>query len=105
MRREMNQVQFTHSMLDKFLFLLWLLAWSAGGLLLASATFRLPRRLVFGAGLALGAVTQAWFANLLGFVLPAPLAFGGGALVTLALGVPFAWPLSWTKIRRALVPA
>ena len=92
-------------MLDKFLFLLWLLAWSTGGLLLASATFRLPRRLVFSVGLALGAVTQAWFANLLGFVLPAPIAFWGGALGTLALGLAFAWPLSWTKIRRAFVPA
>jgi hypothetical protein len=105
MRWELNQVQFTHSMIDKMLFLLWILSWSAGGWLLASATFRLPRRLVFGAGLALGAVMQAWFANLLGFVLPVPIAFWGGALVTLALGLLFSHPLSWDEIRRALVPA
>lgn len=92
-------------MLDKLLFLLWLLTWTSGGLLLVSATFRLPRRLVFSVGLALGAVTQAWFANLLGFLLPAPAAFWGGALVTFALALAFARPLSWTEIRRALLPA
>jgi hypothetical protein len=105
MRWETNQVQFKHSMMDKLLFLFWILAWSAGGLLLASATFHLPRRLVFGVGLALGAVTQAWFANLLGFILPAPIAFWGGALLTLAFGLAFAWPLSWEEIRRAFLPA
>jgi len=42
-------------MLDKFLFLLWFLAWTSGGLLLAASAFRLPRRLILGAGLALGA--------------------------------------------------
>jgi len=85
-------------------FLFWFLAWSAGGLLLADSVFRLPRRLIFGVGLALGAVTQAWFANLLGLVLPAPYPFLGGALVTLALGLAFAWPLSLAKLRRALLP-
>ncbi len=101
-----NQVQFILSrMVDKLLFLLWFFTWSAGGWLLASATFHLPRRLVFGVGLALGAVTQVWLANLLGFFLPAPVAFWGGALLTLALGIAFAWPLSLDKIRRALLPA
>ncbi|MCC7511562.1 MAG: hypothetical protein IT296_02815, partial [Anaerolineae bacterium] len=76
-------------MLDKFLFLLWFLAWTSGGLLLAASAFRLPRRLILGAGLALGATTQAWFANLLAFLLPAPAAFWGGALLTLALGLAF----------------
>lgn len=76
-------------MLEKLLFLLWLLIWTIGGLLLASATFHLPRRLVFGVGITLGAVTQVWLANLLGFLLPAPVAFWGGALLTLALGLLF----------------
>lgn len=76
-------------MLDKLLFLLWLLTWTIGGLLLASAAFHLPRRLILGVGLTLGAVTQVWLANLLGFVLPAPVAFWGGALLTLALGLLF----------------
>ena len=91
-------------MLDKLLFLLWLLTWTFGGLLLASATFHLPRRLIFGVGLTLGAVTQVWFANLLGFFLPAPVAFWGGALITLALGLIFSWPLNLDKLRQ-LLPA
>ncbi len=92
-------------MLDKLLFILWFLTWSAGGLFFASSAFRLPRRLVFGVGLALGAVMQVWFANLLGFFLPAPVAFWGGALLTLALGIAFALPLNLDKIRHALLPA
>ncbi len=103
MRFELNQVQFPYPM-EKFLFLLWLLTWTSGGLLLASS-LHLPRRLILGVGLTLGAVTQAWLANLLGFILPAPAAFWGGALVTLALALAFARPLSWMEIRRALVPA
>lgn len=91
--------------MDKLIFLLWLLSWSAGGLLLASAAFHLPRRLILGVGITLGAVTQVWFANLLGFFLPAPVAFWGGAILTLALGLIFSWPLSLDKIHRALVPA
>jgi hypothetical protein len=92
-------------MLDKLLFFLWFLTWSAGGWLLASSTFHLPRRLVFGVGLALGAVMQVWFANLLGFLLPAPVAFWGGALLTLGLGIAFTWPVSLDKICRAVIPA
>ena len=76
-------------MLDKLLFLLWLLTWTLGGILLASSAFHLPRRLIFGVGLTLGAVTQVWFANLLGFILPASAAFWAGALLTLALGLLF----------------
>ena len=91
-------------MLDKFLFLLWFLAWTSGGLLLAASAFRLPRRLILGAGLALGATTQAWFANLLAFLLPAPAAFWGGALLTLALGLAFTQTLSPRKILRAILP-
>jgi hypothetical protein len=90
-------------MLEKFLFILWLLTWTLGGLFLASAAFHLPRRLIFGVGLALGAVTQVWFANLLGFIIPAPLAFWGGALLTLALGLSLAWPLNLDKLRQ-LIP-
>ncbi len=90
--------------MEKLLFLLWLLTWALGGLLLASAAFRLPRRLIIGVGLALGAVTQVWFANLLGFILPAPAAFWGGALLTLALALLLSLPLSLDKIRRALLP-
>ncbi|OQY83218.1 MAG: hypothetical protein B6D40_07430 [Anaerolineae bacterium UTCFX3] len=45
-------------MLEKLPALLWLLAWTSGGLLLAASAFRLPRRLIFGAGLALGARTH-----------------------------------------------
>lgn len=85
--------------MEKLLFPLWLLAWALGGLLLASSAFHLPRRLIFGVGLTLGAVTQAWFANLFGFVLPAPVAFWGGALLTLALGLIFSWPLRFEKLR------
>jgi len=81
-------------MLDKLIFLLWLLIWTLGGLLLASSAFHLPRRLVFGVGLTLGAVTQVWFANLFGFFLPAPIAFWGGALLTLALGLAFTFSSS-----------
>jgi hypothetical protein len=92
-------------MADKLLFLLWLIIWSVGGCLIASTAFHLPRRLVFGVGIALGAVIQVWLANLLGSFLPAPVAFWGGALPTLALGVIFAWPLTLDKIRRALLPA
>lgn len=76
-------------MLDKLPFLLWLLTWTLGGLLLASSALRLPRRFILGVGLTLGAVTQVWLANLLGFLLPAPVAFWGGALLTLALGLFF----------------
>lgn len=90
--------------MDKLLFLLWLLAWTLGGLLLACAAFHLPRRLTFAVGLALGAVTQVWFANLLGFILPAPIAFWGGALLTLVLGLAFSWPLNSEKLRQ-LLPA
>ena len=86
-------------------FLLWFLAWSLGGWLITDSVFHLPRRLIFGVGLALGALMQAWFANLLGYVLPMPYPFFGGALVTLALGLAFAWPLNMEKLRRALVPA
>lgn len=88
--------------MTKLLFLLWLLAWASGGLLLVHAAFRPPRRFVLGAGLTLGAVTQVWFANLLGHVLPAPAAFWGGALLTLALGLGLAWPLSWDDLRRVV---
>jgi hypothetical protein len=91
-------------MFDKFLFLLWLLIWTLGGLLLTSAAFHLPRRLILAVGLTLGAVTQVWFANLLGFFLPAPIAFWGGALLTLALGLIFSWPLNLDKLRQ-LLPA
>ena len=52
----------------------------------------------------LGATTQAWFANLLAFLLPAPAAFWGGALLTLALGLAFTQTLSPRKILRALLP-
>jgi hypothetical protein len=86
-------------------FLLWFLTWSLGGWLLVDSVFRLPRRLVFGVGLALGAVMQAWFANLLGYILPMPYPFLGGALVTLALGLAFAWPFHMDKLRRAFIPA
>ena len=92
-------------MVDKLLFSFWVITWSAGGWLLASSAFHLPRRLVFGVGLAIGAVVQVWFANLLGFVMPAPVAFWGGALLTLALGIAFTRPFSLDGIRRALVPA
>lgn len=92
-------------MLQKLLFLFWLLTWTSGGLLLIHAAFRPPRRFLFGAGVALGAVTQVWFANLLGRVLPAPAAFWGGALLTLALGLAFAWPLAWNDLRRVFLPA
>ncbi|MBI5935017.1 MAG: hypothetical protein HY867_15030 [Chloroflexi bacterium] len=91
-------------MLEKLPFLLWLLAWTSGGLLLASSALLLPRRFILGVGLTLGAVTQVWFANLLGFLLPAPVAFWGGALVTLALGLVFSWPLNLDKLRQ-LIPA
>ncbi|RJP55585.1 MAG: hypothetical protein C4583_00435 [Anaerolineaceae bacterium] len=90
-------------MLEKLLFILWLLTWTLGGLLLASAAFHLPRRLTFGVGLTLGAVTQVWFANLFGFFLPAPAAFWTGALLTLALGLIFSWPLNFDKLRQ-LIP-
>jgi hypothetical protein len=89
--------------MDKLLFLLWLLTWALGGLILASAAFHLPRRLIFGVGIALGAITQVWLANLLGFILPAPIAFWGGALLTLALGLGLAWPLNLDKLR-SLIP-
>lgn len=89
--------------MDKLLFLLWLLTWALGGLLLASS-LHLPRRLVLGVGLTLGAVTQVWLANLLGFILPAPIAFWGGALLILALGLAFSWPLNLEKLRQ-LLPA
>lgn len=92
-------------MLEKFLFLLWLLAWASGGLLLAASAFRLPSRFIFGVGLALGAVTQAWFANLFGFLLRVPAAFWSGALLTLALGLAFTRPFSLKEILRVLVPA
>ena len=92
-------------MVDKLLFCLWVITWSMGGWLLASYAFHLPRRLVFGVGLAIGAVMQVWIANLLGFVLPAPVAFWGGALLTLALGIAFTRSFSLEKLRRALVPA
>jgi hypothetical protein len=92
-------------MLEKLLFLLWLLTWTSGGLLLASSAFHLPRRLIFGVGLTLGAVTQVWFANLIAFILPPAAAFWAGALLTLALGLAFSWPLNLDKIRRILVPA
>ncbi len=92
-------------MLEKLLFLLWLLTWTLGGLLLASAAFRLPHRFILGVGLALGAVAQVWFANLLGFLLPAPVAFWGGALLTLALGLAFTRPFSLKEILRVLLPA
>ena len=91
-------------LLELIPFALWLLAWTIGGLLLADSTFRLPRRFVFGAGLALGAVTQTWFANLLGLILPPFIAFLGGGLLTLILGVVFARPLSLDKLRRAVFP-
>jgi hypothetical protein len=91
-------------MLDKLLFLLWLLTWTFGGLLLASS-LRIPRRLILGVGLTLGAVTQVWFANLLGFLLPAPIAFWGGALLTLALSLLFGLRTSSPpQILRALIP-
>jgi hypothetical protein len=89
---------------DKFLFLIWILTWAAGGWLIASQVFRLPRRLVFAAGLALGSVVQAWFANLLGFFLPASTAFWGGALLLLAIGLTFTYPFSPEKVRHSLLP-
>ena len=89
-------------MLEKLLFLLWLLTWTLGGLLLASS-LRLPRRLILGVGLTLGAVAQVWFANLLGFFLSPPAAFWGGALITFALGLIFSWPLNFDKLRQ-LIP-
>ncbi|MFZ5858979.1 MAG: hypothetical protein ACOYZ6_19300 [Chloroflexota bacterium] len=89
--------------MEKLLFLLWLLTWTLGGLLLASS-LHLPRRLILGVGLTLGAVTQVWLANLLGFFLPAPVAFWGGALLTIALGLIFSWPLNFDKLRQ-LLPA
>lgn len=91
-------------MLEKLPFLLWLLSWTLGGLLLTSAAFHLPRRFILGVGLALGAVTEVWLANLLGFLLPAPVAFCGGALLTLALGLIFSWPLNLDKLHQ-LIPA
>ena len=93
-----------HKLLELIPFLLWLLSWTIGGWLLADAALRLPRRFIFGVGLALGAVAQTWAANLLGFFLPAPVAFLGGGLVTLTLGLAFFWPFRLGKLRRALVP-
>lgn len=95
-------------MLNKILelipFILWGAFWLAGGGLMAVGAFRLPRRSAWVAGLALGAVTQVWLANLLGAFLPVQAAFFGGAVITLALGLVFSWPLNLDKLRRALLP-
>ena len=74
--------------------LLVLLAlWTLGGWLIAAGAFHLPPRERGLVGLGLGLALGTWLANLLGHFLPATLAFWGAALLLVALGLAFAWPL------------
>lgn len=79
-------------MRENLLLLLFLSLCLGGGWLLVFGAFRLRPRAQFTNGLAAGIVVNAWLANLLGQVLPVPLAFWLAPALTLAAGVVFAWP-------------
>ena len=82
-------------MADKLLplisFLVWTLAWSIGGYLLAYSVFRL-RRERFIVGIALGLILQLWFSNWMAYLMPVPASFWVGAGIVLVAGLASAWP-------------
>lgn len=67
--------------------------WGVGGWLVTLRLFDLEPRQRGFIGFAVGLVLANWFANFLARILPLSLAFWASALVLLALGIVFAWPL------------
>ena len=76
-----------HQILNALTLLGWAIPWIVGGVLVASATFRLRRREVVIVGVALGLVLQLWLANIVAQVAGVPLAFWLASLVMLVMGV------------------
>lgn len=74
--------------------LLWFSLWIFGGWLIVSEGFTLPRRQRALTGVALGLVLETWLANLLAHFLPVTWAFWAAAILTLLIGLTFAWPRS-----------
>ncbi len=66
--------------------------WWAGGWLLATHAFRLPRRERFFVGFGLGLGVFLFLSNLLAYLIPIALAFLVASLTTLGLGLAFALP-------------
>lgn len=70
------------SAVNLMLLFAWLLLWSAGGILLVQALFRLPRREVWLAGAGVGMIAATWLVNWLARLVSLPLAaWLAGALV------------------------
>ena len=76
--------------------LLLISLWTLGGWLITARTFRqnIPARERGIVGLGLGLVVGTWLANWLAHFTKSPdLAFWGAAVLTVILGLVFAWPL------------
>lgn len=69
----------------------WAILWLTGGFWIARFAFRLPEKSQVFIGMALGLIINTWLANLLTFILPVDAAFWAAAVLTLLLGVLFAW--------------
>ncbi len=79
------------ALLSLLFFLFWAVLWVAGGWLVMIG-LNLPRRERLVLGIGFGLIAQLWLSNLLAQVLPVTVAFWGGSLIMLAVGLAFAWP-------------
>ena len=67
--------------------LVWLVVWTAGGVLLAASLFRLRRGETALVGFAIGLVLEIWFANLIARAFSILLASWASAVLVVAAGV------------------
>ncbi len=81
--------------------ILWGTMWIVGGYLMVRRAFNLRPNEQVLVGLTVGLVAENWLANLLGHVLPVPLAFWLASGIVLAAGAAFWWPF---KDWRSLFP-
>lgn len=88
---------------ELFLLAVWALMWALGGIWLVRAAFNLRPNEQTLSGVGLGLVLQTWMANLLGQVLPVPLAFWLSAVLVFIAGLGFSLPLKgreWLSLVR-----
>ena len=79
---------------EYFTIVSWSALWFIGGLFLAAFAFKLPRRERLIVGIALGLVLQAWFSNLMAYLMPVPYSFWAGAFLVFGFGIFCVWPFS-----------
>jgi hypothetical protein len=67
----------------------WAAMWGLGGIWIARSAFTLRKNELVLTGLAMGLIVENWLSNLLGQLLPLPLAFWIAAALVLAAGLLF----------------